>query len=48
MRWGGDWQTALWALYAALAGWLTWDALDATARGRVPTMLAWESDRLTG
>jgi len=23
--WGNDWQTALWAAYAGLAGWLMWD-----------------------
>ncbi|MEB8342102.1 twin-arginine translocation signal domain-containing protein [Streptomyces endophyticus] len=46
-RWGGDWQTALWAYYTALAGWLMWDALDATDRGQVAAMLIWEADRLT-
>ncbi|MFE5098205.1 hypothetical protein ACFRCI_50440 [Streptomyces sp. NPDC056638] len=46
-RWGGSWQSALWAYYAALAGWLLWDALDATDRDHLAGMLAWEADRLT-
>ncbi|MFE7332883.1 twin-arginine translocation signal domain-containing protein [Streptomyces sp. NPDC057565] len=46
-RWGGDWQTALWAYYAALAGWLLWDKLDATERDHLAAMLVWEADRLT-
>ena len=45
-RWGGTWQSALWAYYTALAGWLFWDRLDATERGHVNAMLAWESDWL--
>lgn len=46
-RWGGGWQSALWAYYTALAGWLFWDRLDATERGHVVAMLVWEADRLT-
>ncbi|MFE4055274.1 hypothetical protein ACFXP3_03025 [Streptomyces sp. NPDC059096] len=46
-RWGGGWQTALWAYYTALAGWLFWDRLDTTAQGHLVAMLVWEADRLT-
>ncbi|MET9552259.1 twin-arginine translocation signal domain-containing protein [Streptomyces sp. NPDC006645] len=46
-RWGGGWQTALWAYYTALAGWLFWDQLDATERDHIVAMLVWEADRLT-
>ncbi|MFF2847485.1 hypothetical protein ACFVT5_14280 [Streptomyces sp. NPDC058001] len=46
-RWGGGWQTALWAYYTALSGWLFWDQLDATSRGHLVAMLVWEADRLT-
>ncbi|MEV1047766.1 hypothetical protein [Streptomyces sp. NPDC049916] len=46
-RWGDGWQTALWAYYTALAGWLFWDELDAKARGDLAAMTAWEADRLT-
>ncbi|MFD4699057.1 twin-arginine translocation signal domain-containing protein [Streptomyces niveus] len=46
-RWGGGWQSALWAYYTALAGWLFWDRLDATERDHVVAMLVWEADRLT-
>ncbi|WP_405793785.1 twin-arginine translocation signal domain-containing protein [Streptomyces sp. NBC_01506] len=46
-RWGGGWQSALWAYYTALAGWLFWDQLDATERGQLVAMLVWEADRLT-
>ncbi|AOS63721.1 hypothetical protein [Actinoalloteichus hymeniacidonis] len=46
-RWGSGWQTALWAFYTALAGWLFWDELDDTERDHLAAMLAWEADRLT-
>ncbi|MFC8829836.1 hypothetical protein ACFT9I_31405 [Streptomyces sp. NPDC057137] len=46
-RWGGGWQTALWAYYTALAGWLFWDRLDDTTRRHLVAMLVWEADRLT-
>lgn len=46
-RWGGGWQTALWAYYTALAGWLFWDRLDDTERRHLVAMLVWEADRLT-
>ncbi|MER8073460.1 hypothetical protein ABTZ59_35025 [Streptomyces sp. NPDC094034] len=46
-RWGGGWQTALWAYYTALAGWLFWDRLDTTTHDHLVAMLVWEADRLT-
>ncbi|MEU0525295.1 hypothetical protein [Streptomyces niveus] len=46
-RWGNGWQTALWAYYTALAGWLFWEKLDTTERDHLAAMLAWEADRLT-
>ncbi|GAA3850554.1 twin-arginine translocation signal domain-containing protein [Streptomyces sedi] len=46
-RWGDGWQTALWAYYTALAGWLFWDELDTTERAHVVAMTVWEADRLT-
>lgn len=46
-RWGDGWQTALWAYYTALAGWLFWDELDDRERGHLAAMTAWEADRLT-
>ncbi|GAA1500534.1 hypothetical protein [Streptomyces synnematoformans] len=46
-RWGNGWQTALWAYYTALAGWLFWDELDDRERGHLAAMTAWEADRLT-
>ncbi|MFD4025040.1 hypothetical protein ACFWRV_16195 [Streptomyces sp. NPDC058576] len=46
-RWGKGWQTALWAYYTALAGWLFWNELDAKAREDIAAMTAWEADRLT-
>lgn len=46
-RWGNTWQSALWAYYAALAGWLLWDELDAADREHLAAMLVWEADRLT-
>ncbi|RKN47579.1 hypothetical protein D7223_12455 [Micromonospora endolithica] len=45
-RWGGTWQSALWAYYTALAGWLLTDHLDAVTHGHLAAMLAWEADRL--
>lgn len=45
--WGGGWQTALWAYYTALAGWLFWDRLDAATHHHLSAMLVWEADRLT-
>ncbi|WP_329379984.1 hypothetical protein [Streptomyces sp. NBC_01716] len=46
-RWGNGWQTALWAYYTALAGWLFWDRLAADERDHLAAMLVWEADRLT-
>ncbi|GAA2685565.1 hypothetical protein GCM10010400_57170 [Streptomyces aculeolatus] len=46
-RWGNTWQSALWAYYTALAGWLFWDELDGRERGHLAAMTAWEADRLT-
>ncbi|MGW9459258.1 hypothetical protein ACWG5N_25200 [Streptomyces globisporus] len=46
-RWGNGWQTALWAYYTALAGWLFWGELDDKARRDIAAMTAWEADRLT-
>ena len=46
-RWGGTWQSALWAYYTALAGWLFADQLNAGTHGHLAAMLAWEADRLT-
>ncbi|AZM49837.1 hypothetical protein DMB38_32265 [Streptomyces sp. WAC 06738] len=46
-RWGNAWQSALWAYYTALAGWLFWDELDDRERGHLAAMTAWEADRLT-
>ncbi|MFC9175717.1 MULTISPECIES: hypothetical protein [unclassified Streptomyces] len=46
-RWGNGWQTALWAYYTALAGWLFWAELDDKARRDIAAMTAWEADRLT-
>ncbi|MFD7970182.1 twin-arginine translocation signal domain-containing protein [Streptomyces clavifer] len=46
-RWGSGWQTALWAYYTALAGWLFWEKLDGAERDHLAAMLAWEADRLT-
>jgi hypothetical protein len=46
-RWGDGWQTALWAYYTALAGWLFWDELDDREHGHLAAMTAWEADRLT-
>lgn len=46
-RWGNGWQTALWAYYTALAGWLFWDRLDARERDHLAAMLVWEAERLT-
>ncbi|MEV5809776.1 twin-arginine translocation signal domain-containing protein [Streptomyces parvulus] len=45
--WGGGWQTALWAYYTALAGWLLWDRLDAACKQHLAAMLVWEANRLT-
>ncbi|APU23648.1 hypothetical protein [Actinoalloteichus sp. GBA129-24] len=46
-RWGSGWQTALWAYYTALAGWLFWAELDTAEREHLVAMLVWEAQRLT-
>ncbi|HEU0130356.1 MAG TPA: hypothetical protein VFQ85_05115 [Mycobacteriales bacterium] len=42
--WGGSWQSALWASQAALAGWLTGDALADADRLLLARMLEYEAD----
>ena len=48
--WGNDWQTALWAAYAGLAGWLMWDDpyLSATDRQNIREMVEYEANRFIG
>lgn len=43
--WGDDWQTALWASDAGLAGWLLWDDLAPDDRLLVERMVTHEADR---
>ncbi|MEU2433857.1 twin-arginine translocation signal domain-containing protein [Streptomyces sp. NPDC007861] len=45
--WGSNWQTALWAYYAGVAGWLLWEALTPAEREQLAAMIVWEADRLT-
>ncbi|WP_353129895.1 hypothetical protein [Parapedobacter pyrenivorans] len=44
--WGDDWQAALWAYYAAYAGWLLWNHLGEKDRAYVVNMVIAEADRL--
>lgn len=46
--WGNDWQTALWAYYAGMAGWLMWSDLSATDQEYVRKMVVYEADRFIG
>ena len=45
LKWGGDWQSALWASSIALGSWLIWDDLDPDQRQGVETVVAYEADR---
>lgn len=44
--WGHEWQSALWASFAATAGWLLWDDLTPQDRELVRRMAVDEADRL--
>lgn len=44
-RWGGTWQSALWAYYGGLAAWLLWDQLSTTDRDNVVNMMVQEANR---
>jgi hypothetical protein len=47
-RWGHEWQSALWALYAGTAGWLMWDQLPPGDAELVRKMVEDEAVRLVG
>lgn len=42
--WGDGWQTALWAAYTGLAGWLLWDHLPRATRTDLRLLIAHEAD----
>jgi hypothetical protein len=44
--WGDAWQSAYWAQFVGLAGWLIWDELNADERFYVARMVQHEADRL--
>lgn len=41
-----SWQSALWAMLAASAAWLTWADLTADEQKAAKRMVAWEADRM--
>ena len=43
--WGNDWQSALWASYAGMAGWIMFDGLSATDGENVRKMVEYEANR---
>lgn len=43
--WGDQWQSAMWARSAALAGWMLWDRLDRDVRLAVARLIEHEADR---
>lgn len=44
-RWGGSWQSALWAGTAGFGAWLLWDQLDSALQQEVERVIASEADR---
>ncbi|WP_102264409.1 cell wall-binding repeat-containing protein [Mesobacillus jeotgali] len=44
--WGSHWQSAHWANFSGLAGWLIWDKLSAAEREYVRKMVEYEANRL--
>lgn len=43
--WGDQWQSAMWARCAALAGWMLWDRLEPSLRLGIAKMAEHEADR---
>ncbi len=43
--WGDHWQSAMWAGFAAFAGWLLWEDLSAADREHLARMVEREADR---
>ena len=47
-QWGNQWQSAMWARAAAMAGWILWDDLDREQKIAVARMLEYEANRFIG
>jgi len=43
--WGNQWQSAMWARAAGMAGWLLWDDLDEDLQQAVARLVEFEADR---
>ncbi|WLR41601.1 cell wall-binding repeat-containing protein [Bacillus carboniphilus] len=46
--WGDHWQSAHWAHFTGLAGWLMWDKLSAQDQQLVANMVEYEANRFIG
>ena len=47
-QWGNQWQSAMWARSAAMAGWILWEDLDREMKIAVARMLEYEANRFIG
>ncbi|MBN2578976.1 MAG: hypothetical protein JXB10_08290 [Pirellulales bacterium] len=43
--WGNQWQSAMWARAAGMAGWFLWDDLDQDLQAAVARLIEFEADR---
>jgi len=43
--WGNQWQSAMWARAAGMAGWFLWDDLDESLQAAVSRLVEFEADR---
>lgn len=43
--WGNQWQSAMWARAAGMAGWFLWDHLDENLQAAVARLVEFEADR---
>ncbi len=44
-QWGRQWQSAMWARAAAMAGWMLWEDLDQELKIAIARMLEYEANR---
>ena len=46
--WGRQWQSAMWARAAGMAGWMLWPHLDEQLQTALATLVVFEADRFLG